>query len=112
MAASIMPVQASKTRPNFTNHLHMIAICSIRSIYSIAVIRRVSHDSGKMEPNGKRTIQVNVRLSAEDFTLMQKAANALWPDAVLTNSGVLLGLARIAARDAVKSTAATKPKRS
>jgi len=56
-----------------------------------------------MEPNGKRTIQVNVRLSTSDFTLIQRAANALWPDAVLTNSGILLGLAKIAARDALKA---------
>jgi uncharacterized protein (DUF1778 family) len=56
-----------------------------------------------MERNGKRTIQVNVRVSAEDFTLIQKAATALWPDAILTNSGILLGLAKIAARDILKS---------
>ncbi len=59
-----------------------------------------------MEPNGKRTIQVNVRLSTEDFTLIQRAANAVWPDAVLTNSGILLGLAKIAARDLLKANKA------
>ena len=42
-------------------------------------------------------------MSTEDFTLIQKAANALWPDAILTNSGILLGLAKIAARDILKS---------
>jgi uncharacterized protein (DUF1778 family) len=52
-----------------------------------------------MEPNGKRTLQVNVRLSVEDFELIKRAAASLWPDAVLTNSGILLGLAKIAARD-------------
>ena len=52
-----------------------------------------------MEQNGKRTIQVNVRLSAEDFKLIERAATALWPDAVLSNSGILLGLAKIAARN-------------
>ena len=51
-----------------------------------------------MEQNGKRTIQINVRISAEDHDLIQRAANKLWPDAVLTNSGILLGLAKIAAR--------------
>ena len=48
-----------------------------------------------MEQNGKRTVQVNVRMSTEDYTLIQRAANVLWPDAVLTNSGILLGLAKI-----------------
>lgn len=56
-----------------------------------------------MEQTGKRTVQVNVRLSAEDFNLIQRAANTLWPDAVVTNSGILLGLAKIAARDVLKA---------
>jgi len=55
-----------------------------------------------MEETGKRTLQINVRLSIEDFTMIQRAANALWPDAVLTNSSILLGLAKIAARDILK----------
>jgi len=55
-----------------------------------------------MEQTGKRTFQVNVRLSAEDFNLIQRAANALWPDAVLTNSGILLGMAKIAAREVLR----------
>jgi hypothetical protein len=55
-----------------------------------------------MEPNGKRTLQVNVRLSVEDFNLIERAANVLWPDAILTNSAILLGLAKIAARDILK----------
>ncbi len=63
-----------------------------------------------MERDGKRTIQMNVRLSTEDFELIQKAAHALWPDAVLTSSGILLGLARIAARDVLKVKSAKTPK--
>jgi hypothetical protein len=59
-----------------------------------------------MERTSKHTIQMNVRLSTDDFELNQKAANVLWPDAVLTNSGILLGLARIAARDVLKSKSA------
>ena len=55
-----------------------------------------------MEQTGKRTLQVNVRLSAEDFSLIKRAADALWPDAILTNSGILLGLAKLAARDVLK----------
>lgn len=62
-----------------------------------------------MEQNGKRTAQVNVRLSTEDFDLIQRAATCLWPGAVLTNSGILLGLAKIAAREALK---AKSPKKS
>ena len=46
----------------------------------------------------KRTIQVNVKMSEEDFALLKKAADKRWPDAVITNSGIVLALARIAAK--------------
>lgn len=46
----------------------------------------------------KRTTQVNVKMSQEDFELLKKAADKRWPDAVMTNSGIMLGLAKIAAR--------------
>jgi uncharacterized protein (DUF1778 family) len=45
----------------------------------------------------KRTVQINVRMSEEDFALLKKAAAVHWPDAVITNSGIVLGLARIGA---------------
>jgi hypothetical protein len=57
--------------------------------------------AGGME-TGKRTVQVNVKMSSEDFSNLQRAANALWPDAILSNSGILLGLARLAAKDILK----------
>jgi uncharacterized protein (DUF1778 family) len=47
----------------------------------------------------KRTVQVNVKMTEEDFALLRKAAAKRWPDAVITNSGIVLALARIAARD-------------
>jgi hypothetical protein len=47
----------------------------------------------------KRTIQVNVKMTEEDFTMLRKAAEKKWPDAVMTNSGIVLALARIAARE-------------
>jgi hypothetical protein len=46
----------------------------------------------------KRTVQVNVKMSPEDFQLLKKAAEKKWPDAVMTNSGIVLGLAKIAAK--------------
>jgi hypothetical protein len=60
-----------------------------------------------MEPSGKRTIQVNVKMSTEDFAILRKAANALWPDAIVSNSGIILGLARLAAKSVLKP----KPKK-
>jgi len=54
-----------------------------------------------MQPTGKRTVQVNVKMSAEDFELLQQAANKLWPEAILSSSGIVLGLAKIAAKNAL-----------
>lgn len=50
----------------------------------------------------KRTLQVNVKMTQDDFDLLKKAADKRWPDAVMTNSGIVLDLARIAARDTLK----------
>ena len=47
----------------------------------------------------KRTVQVNVKMSPEDFNLLKKAAAKKWPDAVMTNSGIVLGLAKISAKN-------------
>jgi len=47
----------------------------------------------------KRTVQVNVKMTEEDFAFLRKAAEKRWPDAVITNSGIVLALARIAARE-------------
>lgn len=40
------------------------------------------HDTRVM----KRTTQVNVKMTSEDFNLLRKAAEKRWPDAVITNS--------------------------
>ena len=50
----------------------------------------------------KRTTQVNVKMTQEDFTLLRKAAEKRWPDAVMTNSGIVLARAKIAAREIVR----------
>lgn len=47
----------------------------------------------------KRLVQVNVRMTESDFKLLQRAAEKRWPDAEMSRSGVVLSLAKIAARD-------------
>jgi uncharacterized protein (DUF1778 family) len=47
----------------------------------------------------KRTVQVNVKMTQDDFDLLRKAAEKKWRDAVMTNSGIVLALAKIAARE-------------
>jgi uncharacterized protein (DUF1778 family) len=56
-----------------------------------------------MSATGKRSVQINVRLSDDDFELIRKAAAKLWPDAVLSNSGIVLGLARLAAKQTLEA---------
>jgi len=63
-----------------------------------------------MATNGKRTVQVNVKMSTEDFETLRKAANTLWPDAILSNSGIILGLARLSAKDILKKKAGQQRK--
>lgn len=58
-----------------------------------------------MQSGGKRTVQVNVKMSSEDFAMLQRAAQLLWPDAVISNSGVILGLAKMAAKGVLSSKA-------
>jgi uncharacterized protein (DUF1778 family) len=59
----------------------------------------------------KRTVQVNVKMTEDDFALLRKAAEEHWPDAVMTNSGIVLALARIAARDILGQRKSSKKKR-
>lgn len=59
----------------------------------------------------KRTVQVNVKMTPEDAELFKAATEKRWPDAVLTNSGIILALARIAAREIIGATAAKRTKR-
>jgi hypothetical protein len=54
-----------------------------------------------MTQASKRIVQVNVKMSEEDFLLLQQAAQSRWPDAIISNSGILLGLARIEAKRVV-----------
>ena len=57
----------------------------------------------QIQEDMKRTVQVNVKMSPEDFQLLKKAAEKRWPDAVMTNSGIVLGLAKISARETLRS---------
>jgi len=83
----------------------------VRKVSTVLLLRKSTDVTIEgMETSGKRTIQVNVKMSAEDFTNLQKAANALWPDAILSNSGIILGLARLAAKDILRKKPA-KPRR-
>ncbi len=51
----------------------------------------------------KRNVSVSVKMSEEDLALFTKAADHIWPKAVLTRSSIVLGLARIGAESVLPS---------
>jgi len=73
------------------------------SIISILAKERWLVDTHGMNEFAKRTVQVNVKMSEDDFALLLGAANLRWPEAIISNSGVLLGLAKIAAKRILES---------
>ncbi len=70
----------------------------VLKVLIIPLRTRFATESIRSDMASKRTVQINVKMSEEDFAILKKAAAAYWPDAVLTNSGIVLGLARIGAR--------------
>jgi hypothetical protein len=58
---------------------------------------------------GKKELRFNVRMLEKDFALVEQASDVLWPRAILSKSAMILGLAKIAAGDAVKSSRRRKP---
>jgi hypothetical protein len=50
----------------------------------------------------KRSVLVSVRLTPSDLEKFKEAAELLWPGAVLTQSSIVLGLARMAAESVNK----------
>jgi hypothetical protein len=70
-----------------------------KSTISNVFLQRSMRDTRGM----KRTVQVNVKMTEDDFRMLRKAAEKRWPDAVITNSGIVLALARIAARETLRA---------
>ncbi len=56
----------------------------------------------------KRTVSVTVKMTDEDWKLIETAAERKWPDAVITKSAKVLGLARTAAKDVLAHKAPKK----
>ena len=50
----------------------------------------------------KRTVSITVKMSAEDYDLLAKAADHLWAKAMMSRSSVVLSLAKIAAESVLK----------
>lgn len=90
-------------------HSHSSLIRIVRRLVShrwkvrrILLVSLLGKGEIRIQDGMKRTVQVNVKMTQEDFDLLQKAAVKRWPDAVLTNSGIVLALAKIAARETLR----------
>jgi len=67
---------------------------------TLSTFSNIAQQPGMTDIRGmKRTVQVNVKMTQEDFNLLRRAAKSRWPDAVITNSGIVLAFAKIAARE-------------
>jgi len=81
----------------------------VRTVSTVSLLQKSTKVTiMRMETSGKRTVQVNVKMSADDFAILRKAADSLWPDAIVSNSGIILGLAKLAAKDILKRKSATR----
>jgi hypothetical protein len=68
----------------------------------VLIVTLLSNCKTPIQESMKRTVQVNVKMSPEDFNLLKKASAKKWPGAVLSNSGIVLGLAKMAAREVLR----------
>jgi len=56
----------------------------------------------------KRTKSITLKMTEADYRLIIEAANKVWPEAVLTDSAMVLGMARRAALQVMESIRPTK----
>lgn len=63
---------------------------------------------GNRQRMAKRSVSVTVKMTDEDWKLLNQAAALRWPDAEITKSAKVLGLARMAARELVPQKASKK----
>ena len=88
--------------------IHLILIVPFVVIISLLLsIAYVSIDTN-MQSSSKRTLQINVRMSPEEWDLLKRAADAIWPKAEITNASIMLGLAKMAAEDILKKKSGKK----
>lgn len=50
----------------------------------------------------KRTVSATLKMTEEDDALLTRAAESIWPGAILTKSSIVLGLAKIGAESILK----------
>jgi len=59
----------------------------------------------------KREVSITVKLTDEEWQMLQSAADSIWPGAPITKASIVAGLAKMAAKDllAAKDSSPRKP---
>jgi hypothetical protein len=83
---------------------HSTVIDVLDSIHRLDILQNTDSKGTMVSRMGKRTTSVTVKMSEQDFELMNKAAETIWPGAPLTKSSIILGLARMGAEAVLKGT--------
>ena len=68
----------------------------------IESLRRKARRRQAVSMAGKRVLSVTVKLSADDWKQLSKAAEERWPQAIMSKSSIILSLAKIGAERAGK----------
>ena len=87
--------------PFDTNRSNRIYICQAFSGSILGMEKIMQNPESSFSE--KRTIQINVRMTESEFKLLIDAAQKKWSGAEMTRSGIVLSLAKMAARTIYKN---------
>src|SRR5947207_15579841 len=72
---------------------------------TLSTLSNIAQQPGMTDTRGmKRTVQVNVKTTQEDFNILRRPAKRRSPDAVITNSGNFLAFAELEACEVLAKT--------
>ena len=92
----------SLTSPDSVTYKQQCTIIeTLETIHLLETLQRIDC-KGSMVSMAKRTISITAKMTAEDYAHLTKAAQAIWPGALLTKSSIVLGLAKLGADTVLK----------
>ena len=68
----------------------------------LETLQSVDYKGTMVSIMSKRSTSVTLKMTADDYEKLTRAAAVLWPKALLTKSSMILSLALIAAEDVLK----------
>ena len=84
-----------------TYMIQSTTIETLETIHLLETLQRIDC-KGSMVSMAKRTVSITAKMTAEDYAHLTKAAEAIWPGALLTKSSIVLGLAKLGADTVLK----------